>query len=126
MKNRATIVCWKDGRILFVTRGRSRWALPGGTVKLDETPLQAALRELREETRIVAETLTYRFAFGGLSKRHHVFMLELPFDAKPQPSNEIVDCRWVAPDEVALLSTSVPTREIVALLGAQPAALERA
>ncbi len=50
MKERATIVCWQYGRILLVERGRSRWSLPGGTIHRGETPVDAALRELAEET----------------------------------------------------------------------------
>ncbi|SDD90648.1 8-oxo-dGTP diphosphatase [Paraburkholderia lycopersici] len=68
---------------------------------------------MHEETLIVAESLTYLFAFGGLSKRHYVFAFDLPDDAIPQPANEIVRCCWVQPASIATLTTSVPTREIV-------------
>ena len=44
----------KKGQILIVKRGvmphEERWALPGGFIELQETPEQACLRELKEET----------------------------------------------------------------------------
>ncbi|MEI7297554.1 NUDIX hydrolase [Paraburkholderia tropica] len=116
MKDRATIVCRRDGQILLVARDRARWALPGGTVRKSEAPVQAARRELQEETQMVAGSLQYLFAFGGLSKRHHVFVFDVPEQAWPRPDNEIEQCRWVHPGRIATMSTSVPTREIVTMI----------
>jgi 8-oxo-dGTP diphosphatase len=115
MRDRATIVCRRDGKILLVARARSRWSLPGGTVKRSESPLDAARRELEEETSLVATEFTYMFRFGGLSKRHHVFLVDIPQDASPEPSNEISRCRWFNPTKISTLITSIPTREIVSL-----------
>lgn len=52
-------VCFNRGRVLLVKRrfmpGKGLWALPGGYIKAgEETPFQAVLRELREETRFRA------------------------------------------------------------------------
>ncbi|TAM05342.1 MAG: NUDIX domain-containing protein [Paraburkholderia sp.] len=116
MKERATVVCWRQGRILLVERGRSRWALPGGTIRRNESPIDAAKRELSEETTLSDCEFGYLFQFGGLNKRHHVFYVVLPRDARPQPGNEILVCRWFRPGKVATLLTSVPTREIVNLI----------
>lgn len=116
MKDRATIVCRKRGHILLVARERGRWALPGGTVKRGETPIQAAERELLEETAIAGGPLLYLFEFGGINKRHHVFLFETHDDVEPVASREIVRCRWFLQTKVSSLLTSVPTREIVALL----------
>jgi 8-oxo-dGTP diphosphatase len=116
MKERATVVCWQRDRILLVERAHSRWSLPGGTIWRDETPFEAAARELSEETSLEGYALDYLFQFGGLNKRHHVFFTLLPDDARPTPCNEIVRCRWFRPRKVATLMASVPTRQIVALL----------
>ncbi len=116
MKERATVVCWQRERILLVERGRTRWSLPGGTIRRDESPVDAARRELSEETALGGHELGYLFQFGGLNKRHHVFFCVLPDDARPRPCNEIVRCRWFSPRKVGTLVASVPTRAIVALL----------
>ena len=115
MKARATIICIRDGKVLLVARERSRWSLPGGTIKRSESPLDAARRELQEETSLVGAEVTYLFQFGGLSKRHLVFFVDLPQDASPEPCNEISKCRWFSPTKISTLITSIPTREIVDL-----------
>ncbi|CAB3809470.1 NUDIX hydrolase [Paraburkholderia caffeinilytica] len=115
MKDRATVVCVRENRILLVARERSRWALPGGRICRDETPHEAALRELSEETTLVANELTYLFQFTGFNTLHHVFFTDVAHHARVQPSNEIAKCRWFAPVKIATLSASIPTRGIVEL-----------
>ncbi|SIO39504.1 8-oxo-dGTP diphosphatase [Burkholderia sp. GAS332] len=116
MKERATIVCRQHDKILLVTRGRSRWSLPGGTIRRAESPIEAARRELFEETALAVDGFTFLFEFGGLTKRHHVFLVHLPHHLIPAASNEISRCRWIRPRHVSTVITSVPTREIVRLL----------
>ncbi len=115
MKQRATVICQREGEILLVARNPSRWSLPGGSIRRAESSLEAALRELEEETGIRPPQLTYLFFFGGRSKGHHVFWVGLDTMVIPTPRNEIAQCDWFAPDEIARLITSIPTREIVRL-----------
>lgn len=115
MKDRATVLCVRDDRILLVARARSRWALPGGRIHRDEAPHEAAARELEEETTLVAEGLMYLFQFSGFNTIHHVFFADVAPHAQAQPSNEIAKCRWFAPVKIATLSASVPTHGIVEL-----------
>ena len=122
MKNRATVICCREGKILLVARARSRWSLPGGSVNRGESALDAALRELEEETSLGDVQAEYLFHFGGLSKRHHVFFANLPAGALPKPRNEIKRCGWFSAGKISTLSTSVPTREIVGLFMAHSSA----
>ena len=52
----------KDIEVLLIKRGndpfKGKWALPGGFLEMDESPLSGALRELEEETGINADNLT--------------------------------------------------------------------
>lgn len=48
IKLRATVIYRKDGEVLFVRKRHAKWNLPGGRVERDETPLQAATREMTE------------------------------------------------------------------------------
>jgi 8-oxo-dGTP diphosphatase len=115
MKNRATVLCVRDNRILLVARERSRWSLPGGRINRDEPPHHAALRELEEETALSASGLMYLFQFNGFRTQHHVFFADVEEHAIAQPSNEIARCKWFTPVKIGTLSASVPTRGIVAL-----------
>jgi len=54
-------VAREDGSLLLTRRAfepcQGEWSLPGGYIELDETAEESALRELREETGLVAQRL---------------------------------------------------------------------
>jgi 8-oxo-dGTP diphosphatase len=51
----------RDGRVLLVQRARppsvGKWGFPGGVQELGETIFEAVIRELKEETGLVAEPI---------------------------------------------------------------------
>ncbi|KVV38883.1 NUDIX hydrolase [Burkholderia territorii] len=113
-KERATIVCHRNNRVLLVARRpTSRWTLPGGVIRRGESALDAAHRELREETGLVGLELAYFFYVDGSVKRHHVFVAMLPPGRRACPGHEIALCRWAHLDAVARWPASAPTQRIV-------------
>jgi len=56
-KQGASVAVFDKKRVLLVKRGKEPlkgyWSLPGGAIETNETPMEAAVRELREETRLV-------------------------------------------------------------------------
>ena len=117
MRKRATVVCRRGKRILLVARRESKWALPGGILKRGEDLSNAALRELKEETRLSGKSAKYLFNFRGAQKHHHVFFCDVSKRAKARASNEISRCRWVHVDDIPRLTTSSPTKVIMKILG---------
>ena len=58
----ASVAVLRDGQVLLARRGieprKGRYVLPGGFVEFDETPYEAARREMREETGLECAELT--------------------------------------------------------------------
>lgn len=94
VKHRATVIFRRDDRILFVRKRKSKWNLPGGRVEAHETPLQAALREMAEETGVTLEQLSYISQYEEDKVIHYLFETAVAVQQEPRPCNEIADCRW--------------------------------
>ena len=63
----AGIVVVNDGRFLLLHYDAGHWDFPKGHIEKDESPEEAALRELKEETGISAEILP------GFAEKIHYF-----------------------------------------------------
>jgi 8-oxo-dGTP diphosphatase len=97
-RDSAFAVILRETFVLLVrARRKKRWQLPGGGLKRRETPREAALREVDEETGLTIriETLsgTYPRSDGSVAL---VFLARVSADAEPTgPRNEIRLQRWV-------------------------------
>ena len=100
------VISFREGTpfvALIATRGRTRWGLPKGAVSEGETSEQAALREVNEETGLIAnivkplDTIEYFFRASGTLIRKRVDFYLMMFtsgELKPQLS-EVDDVEWV-------------------------------
>ena len=61
----AAIIRDEHGRILLQGKSEDIWSLPAGAIELGETPAQAVVREVLEETGLIIRPLRVSGVFGG-------------------------------------------------------------
>ena len=94
--------------------GRVEWCLPKGHLEDGETPEQAAVREIAEETGIEGRVLSslgvidYWFSAEGrrIHKLVHHYLLEATggeLSIEGDPDHEAIDVAWVALDDLGAL-----------------------
>ena len=92
----------------------THWVIPKGHIEPHETPEDAARREIREETGVVAEIVAplgeLRFAYRGAQINTIVYLLEYQAEATPLEEREH---RWGLFDEVVGLLTFADTQELL-------------
>ena len=103
---------------LIARQGRAIWCLPKGHLEAGETPEQAALREVREETGLTAEILqrlgeiSYWFRAkavpGRLFKTVHFFLMQATGGSITDHDFEVDEVRWY-PVAAALKRMTYPS-----------------
>ena len=107
-RNRSQAMVCRDGKLLLVEhrmKGRDFFNLPGGGIEENETPEEAALRELNEEAGVSG--IEYK---PDLESRIFTFLVEIPDDAVPhkgidpelsESEQTIVGVTWRTLEEIA-------------------------
>ena len=116
-----------DGRLLLARDAISRrWITVGGMIEPEEDPVDALIRECREETGMVVEPGDLLGAFGGPEFRityangDQVSWVVLAYrttivSGQPVPDqDEIAELGWFSKEEAAALDMSALTRNLVA------------
>jgi 8-oxo-dGTP diphosphatase len=100
------VISFRDGApyvALIATRSRTRWGLPKGAVSSGETSEAAALREVLEETGLVAtivkllDTIEYFFRAGDslIHKRVDFYLMNYTSGELQPQLSEVDDVEWV-------------------------------
>lgn len=121
----AAVVIRKRGRVLMVKANyRDIWTFPGGVVDENESPLQAVVRETKEETGIVLDKdhlrllgTSYRHAHRGRhDKIYYFFVHEIEVDETVDivlQEEEIEAHEWVEVTGVAMRAGNLLDYETV-------------
>jgi 8-oxo-dGTP diphosphatase len=106
------VVCLRGDFVLLIRRGtpprQGEWSLPGGRIEPGERAMDAALRELREETGVEAEITGLIDVVDGLfpeAGRHYVLIDYAArwLSGEPVAGDDAAEARFVALDEVGTL-----------------------
>ena len=126
------VIYTSHGEVLLLRRREPPdfWQSVTGSLLEDETPRQAALREVREETGFLADHglsdsgivnrypihpgWAEKFAAGTKENVEHVFSWRLPaIDAVRVNPDEHLEYRWLPREEAAKLASSATDRDAI-------------
>lgn len=122
----AIAVVFHEGRFLLVKRRKEpnagTWGFPGGHVELGETGLDAAVRELDEETGVVATARYYLTNVDAITMdaagdiAFHYLLAVVLCDYKsgtPVAADDADDAGWFSPAQAAALKQSPNVQTII-------------
>ncbi|UWS80217.1 NUDIX hydrolase [Phaeobacter sp. G2] len=109
----AIAVVYHLGQVILIQRktepNAGWWGFPGGHVELGETAMQAAIRELFEETGVVARPLEYltnidvllRDSVGAVQKQYLLTAVLCAYESgTPVPDDDALQASWIPVDEI--------------------------
>jgi len=111
----ASAIIVKDGKVLLGRRrsdpGKGMWDIPGGFIELNETPEEAARREILEETGL---TINLEKFFGFFLGKYeyptspnaptmNICFLASIQNGEPKANDDLVALEWFSKDEIPIL-----------------------
>ena len=122
------IVCLRGDAVLLIRRGKAprmgEWSLPGGRIEPGERAVDAALRELAEETGVTARITALIDVVDGIFAEAGLHYVLIDYAAEwvsgePVAGDDALEARFVPLDQVDELIEWSETRRIIALAAAQ-------
>lgn len=117
------VVCLRGDEVLLIRRGTpprmGEWSLPGGRIEWGERAIDAALRELREETGVEAQITGLIDVVDGLfpeAGRHYVLIDYAArwLSGEPVAGDDALEAQFVPIDQIDALIEWSETRRIIA------------
>lgn len=116
----------KDGCVLLIRRGKEPsyglWSIPGGAVELGEELRAATRREVREECGIeidvtdIVELLERVVRDSDDRIQYHYVLIDYLarwVSGDPAPSSDVLEVRWVAPDDLSQYQMTRGTADVI-------------
>ncbi len=114
-RRRAAAVIVRDGRVLMVREREAHevWTLPGGGIEPGETPSQAVVREVAEETGLTAVSARYLFEAPYPSGMTAVHAVEVADSGAPLAAG----AEWVPLPDVTPSGPGHPVPLLIVVTG---------
>jgi len=118
----AGVVCLRGTDVLLIRRGTpprlGEWSLPGGRIEAGERAVEAAVRELREETGVEAEITGLLDVIDGFFPGRHYLLIDYAarwLSGEPVAGDDAADARfWPADAAIDAVDWS-ETKRIIRL-----------
>ncbi|MBK4992192.1 NUDIX domain-containing protein [Pseudomonas sp. S37] len=112
-KLHSTVVCLQADKVLLVRKDAPEWSLPGGIIDPGETQLEAARRELLEETGLQLTDAQFLGHSVLEWEEHWLYRMNVPTPINLRPSHEIVECRWFSASELEQVTIQPTNAELL-------------
>ncbi|CAL4867872.1 putative 8-oxo-dGTP diphosphatase 1 [Asticcacaulis sp. MM231] len=114
------VVCWRGEEVLLIKRGWAPrlgdWSIPGGKVNLGESLHAAALRELYEETGVVAEIGPLLAVYEIIEAQFHYVLIDYAANWKSgeaHAGDDAAEARFMSLDEAMSLINKDDMRDVL-------------
>ncbi len=118
----ASACIWHEGKVLLIKRGKppgkGLWSLPGGKIEIGETAESASVRELFEETQVVAELA---HPIGPFEVRHDGVLIYsitcfagFYISGKAMAGSDAAEVAWVYPQALGDLNLAPNIAQAIA------------